>query len=440
MAGLIYCLLFFPIQNSNFFTVDTFLNFNLALVFLGLIGYMRKRQWRWLILVWVGMGLGLASKITALIIIGPVLVWLIFSPLLSGENYGFGKKILQSITLGVWSGLMVGLFYFVAMPYGVLNFAQMYKEVTAQLQMNKDAYVFPYTLQYVGTTPYIYYLKNIFLWGAGPILSLLGSAGLIITIRQIFKHKSGNSWRAHLVLWFNHPWLIYLGLNLVYLLVIGRSAVKFMRYLLPLYPAIAILAAVGITSILTFAKIPWRIRQTIVLGLLTLAGWWTLSFLSIYTQTHSRITASNWMIANIPAGSTIADEHWDDRMPIYGSEKFKFVDLPLYEIPDDETKWKLVNSYLDQADYIVLASNRLSTPLPKLADCSKWKKCYPLTAQYYQKLFAGQMGFKEVARFNSFPKFWTPWGYITLDDQAADESFTVYDHPQVILFKKSDIK
>ena len=30
--------------------------------------------------------------------------------------------------------------------------------------MNSDAYIFPYTLQYVDTTPYIYYLKQIFLW------------------------------------------------------------------------------------------------------------------------------------------------------------------------------------------------------------------------------------------------------------------------------------
>jgi hypothetical protein len=61
---------------------------------------------------------------------------------------------------------------------------------------------------------------------------------------------------------------------------------------------------------------------------------WTLSFISIYQVAHSRISATNWILQNIPFGSSIAVEHWDDRLPIYGSENYKITDLTLYELPD----------------------------------------------------------------------------------------------------------
>jgi len=84
------------------------------------------------------------------------------------------------------------------------------------------------------------------------------------------------------------------------------------------------------------------------------------------------------------------------------------------------------------ADYLILASNRLYVPLQKLADCEKYKKCYPKTAQFYTDLFSGEVGFSQVAEFESYPgfKFLNLW----FSDQSADESFTVYDHPKVIIF------
>lgn len=144
------------------------------------------------------------------------------------------------------------------------------------------------------------------------------------------------------------------------------------------------------------------------------------------------------MLANIPPGSTIATEHWDDRLPLSGGERFEYVELPLYEQPDDQNKWRLINANFNQADYIVLASNRLFTPLPKLANCSRTpERCYPLTTEYYEQLFAGKLGFTKVADFTSRPTLPDWLGGLEIVDDNADESFTVYDHPHVIIFKRN---
>lgn len=439
LSGLCYGLMFFPIQNSNFFTVDIFVSFSVSLILFGILSYIQTRKSVWLLLTFITMGTALASKITPIIIIVPALFYLITWPFLASNSNKFIKKVWRAIVTAVVGGTLVGLVFGLAMPFAWIKPAQVIKEVTTQLEMNNDAYIFPYTLQYVGSTPYAYYLKNMALYGTGPILFGLAVVGLCRVLTQILQSKKQQKIKSWLVNLTTKPWVIYLGFNLIYFVVIGRSAVKFMRYLLPLYPLVAVLAAMGIAGILGWKSLNWHLRKVMAIGCLAVAVWWTMGFIQIYQTSHSRIIASDWINNNIPRDSMIAVEHWDDRLPLYGSEKFQYIELPLYEVPDDNQKWQLVNSYLAQADYIIIASNRLSTPLTKLADCHKWKKCYPLTAQYYTKLFDGQLGFAEIARFNSFPTFWTPFGQFELNDQGADESFTVYDHPEVIIFAKKDL-
>jgi hypothetical protein len=117
-----------------------------------------------------------------------------------------------------------------------------------------------------------------------------------------------------------------------------------------------------------------------------------------------------------------------------GSELYPIQELTLYDLPDDQVKMQRIYSVLNQSQYIIVASNRLYVPLQKLSDCSQYIKCYPLTAQYYKDLFSGKLGFKKVAEFSDNPK--VPLLPISFSDQSADESFTVYDHPKIMIFEK----
>ncbi len=456
MAG--YALFFFPIQNSNFFIVDNFVNVLFSASLLLLLRYIEKPYWMRLVSLAVVYGLLLASKITAVILLAPFLLIIFALPFFQPKvKVGFFNKLrsktaklfglLQTLVshhqsrlrlnfpifFKALTGLVLFLFVtaittFVGMPYTVINYQQFIKEITAQMTMNSDAYIFPYTLQYAGTTAYIYYLKQILLWGVGPLLSLIALLGLGLSLISLKK-----IWRVQgFIITVFQPITIYLLINLFYFLIIGRSAVKFMRYLLPLYPAMAVCVGIGLGAIWTTKKFPYLFRWAVISLTLFIAGLWTTAFLSIYLRPHSRELASNWMLQNIPPKSVLAEEHWDDRLPLFAGEQFEYVDLPLYELPDDTAKWQLISQRLKRANYIVMTSNRLYGSLPKLADCSRHKKCYPLTAQYYQKLFSEQLDFVKVAEFSSRPAIFG----IQIYDDEADESFTVYDHPKVIIFQR----
>jgi hypothetical protein len=95
---------------------------------------------------------------------------------------------------------------------------------------------------------------------------------------------------------------------------------------------------------------------------------------------------------------------------------------------------------IDRSQYIIIASNRLYVPLQRIAEnCEKWKigisRCPNNANEYYKKLFSGELGFEKVVEFENYPRI--PFLNIPINDQSADESFTVYDHPKVIIFKKN---
>jgi YYY domain-containing protein len=240
--------------------------------------------------------------------------------------------------------------------------------------------------------------------------------------------------------------------------------VKFMRYFLPIYPFLILFAAYAVLWLWRYAntpaepaaktveaeaspkwwdriahRIPFRVNRPLAVSI---AGFviigtliYTLAFSSIYSRPNSRIEASRWMYQNLPQGSVLANEHWDDWLPIggvdgytsYGDQgMFKAVEMRNYEGDNpDKLNWMVEN--LTQANYIILSSNRLYDSIPRLP------VRYPLTSRYYQLLFSGELGFERIKEFTSYPTFLG----ISIPDQSAEESFSVYDHPRVQIFQKT---
>lgn len=439
-SSLFYSIAFFPIQNSHFFISDVFLtSFTTALVY-SLIKFLkaspRKKSFLTRIaLLGLIFGAMLATKITALVFYPLIIIILLLKKLKNQRSF----SLIDKLRLIVVFHLSFFLFFFIFMPYAFLDYKNFLKDISLQIKMNNDPYIFPYTLQYVGTFPYLYYLKNIFFWGLGPVISVLCILGFIEVIKKLSNKVIWQNQKSSIT---NYQLLIIVIFYLFYFLIIGRSAVKFMRYMLPVYPFLTIMAGYGLYQIQnskfkiikkTFNFLPVFLSFSFLL--LTLI--WTLMFISIYSQTHTRISATDWILKNIQDGSTLAVEHWDDRLPIYGGERYYFLEMTLYDQPDDKVKWQILNKKLKQADYIIIASNRLYVPLQKLNDCQKYKVCYPKTAEYYKKLFKEELGFKKVAEFAVYPEFQILNFKFQIRDEGADESFTVYDHPKVIVFKKS---
>ena len=106
--------------------------------------------------------------------------------------------------------------------------------------------------------------------------------------------------------------------------------------------------------------------------------------------------------------------------------RYQHVELKLYD-EENESKRRELIAALDGADVIVLSSNRLYRSIPRVP----WK--YPLGRRYYELLFAGELGFRLERVITSYPRI----GPFEIPDAEAEEAFTVYDHPKVLIFRKT---
>lgn len=433
LAAFFYGISVLPIQLSHFYAVDTLLTFLIVTILYQLILFYEKPTVKRGVAIGLLFGLSLATKVSALVLIIAIGATLVADFLLlflkqphKPHHYlphlpKFIKHLIGYACIVSFTTIATFLFF---EPYALIDLQNFWQQTMQQSAMTRDAFIFPYTLQYVNKIPYLYEIKNIFFFGMGPLLAILAFIGLgYFTLLAIKKKK----WAQERIL------LVFF---VAYFATVGSFAIGFMRYMLPLYPLLCLFAAVITFQILK--HLPNNsFRKIFFLLLVTGLFIWPVSFIHIYRQNNSRVDATFWINQTIPFESTVLVEHWDDRLPLRNSENYHIEDLELYN-PETPEKWQKIKDQLQRADYIIIASNRLYTPLPKLTDCASLPayRCYPQTTQYYQNLFSGKLGFKKIAEFSNYPK--VPIVKILIDDENADESFTVYDHPKIMIFKKID--
>ncbi|MBI2611951.1 phospholipid carrier-dependent glycosyltransferase [Candidatus Gottesmanbacteria bacterium] len=474
LAMIFYAASVLPIQLSHFYAVDTYLTFFITLSFYLLTKIFSQKEKLLtihysLLTIFLGLsfGLALASKISAVLFL-PI-IELVFLILL------FKNKNIRLFL--ILNSLFLILSYFtlrLAQPYlftnpNILDIIPNPKvlENWKMLKSFDDPNGwFPPAVQWITTKPYIFPLKNLIFWGLGlplGIISLLAIAYFVVTLLYwIIVSLKKKSFLIH-----NSSFII-LNLSLLWILILftyqGFQFAKPMRYFYPIYPFIAMLSAWFVIHTIQFLQTKFKLKPFIVTLshciIVALILIYPLSFISIYSRPHSRIQASTWIYENIPSGATIANEHWDDPLPLYLPNKnpqaYEGTMLPLYDT-DTEEKWTKLSKELERVDYIVLSSNRLYGSILTVPEK------YPLTSKYYKSLFDGSLSFEKIAEFTSRPNLPIPginicltppfirYGVIALKNQEcsipgisfvddyADESFTVYDHPKVIIFKKQKL-
>jgi len=288
----------------------------------------------------------------------------------------------------------------------------------------------PWVVQWVNRSPLLYPLSQVFWWGMGPGLALASLAGLGVSIWAAVKRQR----------WYL---LVPAGFVLAFLVLVSRQFNALDRYLLPAYPTAIALAAFGMVTLWksTAPRRSWLptnllalwqpvARVAIVVAVVTTAFWGTAFVNGVYNTDHSRIIASQWMAENMAPNTLVTSQIWDDGLPLYGPDvpphSISSIPLDPYggETPD---KIHAMIDVLDQVDYIVEASNRLYGSIPRMP------ARYPITREYYHALFAGEMGFELEAEFTTPPSLFG----IEIDDRNAEETFTVYDHPKVTIWKKT---
>lgn len=445
LASLLYALAVLPIQLAHFFASDTFAVFFLVLTFYFFCltfftNHKEKFKNLTISLAGISLGLALACKLSStlfFIILGLGL----FIHLTKKRNWQ--STFVQTFLLFFFAYLFMRIGDPKTFLNGNLWDPRLNPQFLANLKelqsFNNPATLFPPSIQWLGTQPYFFPLNNIFFWGLGVPLSLLSVAGIIFSVFFVLKKfmQALESRKRKLKPVFNSQETIGTLLLSCWVLFVffyqGHQFIKPMRYFYPLYPFLIILTAHFLDKSIIFLrnKISFRVLLfTFYFLLFVSLAIWPLSFMAIYARPHSRIMASEWIYNHIPTGSILSCEHWDDCLPLSYKNKtasrYKTETLTLYD-SDTANKWAKINPQLDKIDYLILSSNRLYGSIPKLP------KKYPVTVRFYQDLFEGKTAFKKVGEFTSYPTL--PIINLPIPDQTSDESFTVYDHPKVIIFK-----
>jgi hypothetical protein len=414
LASLFYSICVLPIQLSHFYTVDPFLNFSIVLCFYILVLFKSKTKIiQKIFLLSLFFGIALACKISAVYFLPIIAIFFLFN---------FYKKPKLLILYSLNFILLTTIFFRLNQPQSFSsgnflnwNFNPQFISNFKELQNYNKLSFYPPGIQWLKTIPLIFPLKNIIFWGAGLPLGVIFVLSIFYSIHYLFK----KSFRKNFLLLTILCWILLL------FFCQGSQHVTTMRYFLPIYPFFCITSAFFIYQI---SASKTRIFQSkfIKSVFFIILFIYPCCFISIYFKDHTRVTASKWIYQNIPLGSTLATEYWDDSLPLSIEKSspynYKYQSLAIAD-PDNQEKISTIKNQLTKSDYIILSSNRFYLPISKNSDI------YPLTAKYYQSLFDGSLGFQKVAEFTSYPIF---------NDTSAEEAFSVYDHPKVTIFKKSN--
>lgn len=361
---------------------------------------------RWSLLAGLGYGLALATKFSA----APLIVPLTVALAMRWYRQGFFSVVMPS----VYAVIATFVSFLIAMPYAFLDMRAFIQQVSEQGSLARGTLDYPYVRQFAGTIPFIYQAQNMVLWGMGLALGLAVIAGFIWLGWRIWKRNAG-------------LWLVVLSWIVVYGALTGSFYVKFMRYMLPLYPFLTLIAASVLIAFVRYSRtraegehsqvarsaiirslvkiLPYAGIMIVLLGTMFQG----LALLNVYSQPNTRIQASRWIYAHLKPGSILTYEQWDDALPVAVDDhdpsiypEASYVDangqsqqgLDLYG-DDTLAKAQQLANILPTVDAITMASDRLDKSIPRLP-CR-----YPLTIHYYQLLFSGQLGFHLAAQFKS---------------------------------------
>ena len=489
LAAALVSLAVIHIQLSHFLTFDILLGLTTiaALYFMHRVavgGRVRDS-----VIAGVIVGLGLATKVS----MAPMYLALAMAHVLyvlpvlgaaEGERNEASRRIGVAFVGLLAAGCASLATFIIVQPYAIIDSARFVADITEQSEMVRRIRDYPYTRQYIDTAAYLYHARQLAAFGLGWPLGVVAWAGLLYASLRGMRFYHG---LAYLVV----GWLIPMGLLLVstgivfiaaasmiafaalvatlgvrsresrgtvlllswvvpYLLVTGAFQVKFTRYLIPVTPLLVLFGAQMLFHLWEWAGGYRRwLRHAVaavMVALVAVTGLYALAYMGVYQTPHTAVRSSEWIKRNVPEGSVILMEHWEEGVPDLG--RYDVPRLPVYE---NDTPHKLdgMTADLARADYILFYSNRLYGTITRLPER------YPVTSTYYRLLFGGELGYRFANVETSYPNLAgvtlvddtygrpglpTPPGQekppgLNINLGYADESFSAYDHPKGLVFE-----
>jgi hypothetical protein len=265
------------------------------------------------ILFGITLGMALASKINLLPLTGMALIAAFVS------IADLKLKVIPDIKkIFITVGLLVGLSYMIAAVTFRITQPMSFRAISGDtslftIHLNADWVDSmkvsmaessgegggPPAEQWTDRAVILFPIINMVVWGLGIPLGIAAWYGWGRAAWQIL--RGDFIWRQHLL-----P-VVWIG---GFCLFMGTRFVKSMRYFLPIYPFLCLLAAWAILFLFTRIKsrgqswsnlpraAPYLLTITVILSTLI---WATVFTRTVYQQTNTRIQATRWIYQNIPA-------------------------------------------------------------------------------------------------------------------------------------------
>ena len=300
VAGALLAVAFLPVHYSHFALNDAPTLAPLALCLVGVAGIYRTGRTREYVLAGVALGVAIATKYTA----GIVLVTVVAAAFASPIAHARVRNLAFAVAL-MCAGFVA------ANPYALLDRHTFWDGIQKQTETAGEE---GGKLGLANSTGWTYYLGT-FTWGFGwlPSLLALGGIGGLIA-----RHR-----RLAIVL-APAPVLLFLYL--------GEQSRFFARWMLPIYPILAILAAWSIVALVS--RFRFRVLLPVAAALALAQGLvFSVHNDLVLAQDDTRQVARDWMVENIPGATKIVVE------PIAPDQWAADIGRPLFEFTDNGNRW-----------------------------------------------------------------------------------------------------
>lgn len=441
LSALLLAVSLLPVREAHFATVDSMLVAWMGLTLWLGVGIAQRGAWRDYVGTGAALAMAMATKIGAVVLLAPILLAhlvVVWAP---------PRQLTRHWTRLLALGLVVAALWLVLNPYALLNPAGYFdldrndSVRTQGLVVRGDLPVL-YTLQFEGTSPYLYALTNWLPWGVGIPLQIVMLLGVGYSAWRLLRSGSGSGPPAPgaTPAWFADAYL--LAWLLAYFVSTGGWYAKFIRYALPLIPVLCLLAGRLLADL--WARVGARGRWVVALvtGAVVMASLaYTVGYTGLYMQRDTRLVAADWIRNNIPTGASVLvekdegifmheagelygldDRNWQVWNP-YEVDGVSSIRYQAPQVTDAQTRAYLAR--LLTTDYVIIGSSWAERFQAGAAQ-------FPAQADFYARLFAGDAGYKLIETFQAYPRL----GPFIWRDDAAELTFRLFDHPAVYVFKK----
>lgn len=432
------------IQAAHFGTTESILAFCFLAIIYFSLKILEKPSLKNYLSAGFFLGIALGTKITAAVFSVPLFLAALWQLKNTRAKIKVKSIFVFKIALSLAFALILTL---LVSPYLLLAYKETKGILLYEISVAQGKSPVFYTRQFIKTVPVLFQLEKIFPYALGWPIFIFGTLGFILLTVSLIKSAIKRKFNLA-----EYSFFLFLFSFLVYFLPNAFLFAKWTRFMAPIFPFFSLFASyflIRFTAKISFLflkggklklfKFLIAVFRFSFLVFSLLPG---LFFSQIYFKSDVRFTASEWIYQNIPSGSQVLFDTANvvdipilppDRQSPATNYFLKMISFNFYDLDQMPKLKEDLHNYLETTDYIFVPSRRV------FANHLRFPKKYPLVSKYYQLLFSGKLGYKEIKTFFPFSQPLATNFQLQISDEQAEETFSVFDHPVIRIYKKMPI-